>query len=201
MPQSTLTVTPPNPTPPTNMSFVGMTPPTNASEVPFDDQDGDVGNPLLFQAGWQAATPGNLAFCPPEGTGTEVSATAPGSRAACPTVSMSCLGNFTGVASGGPNSQHPSSSPLSQPLLTSISPATLPAVAGSQLLTCTGANFTAQSVIWLTNSPRTTTFVNATTLTATIAKATSPTTWQVWVITPTPNGGSVITVSKGMVFT
>src|SRR5262245_54424678 len=56
-----------------------------------------------------------------DGAGTEVAVTAPGSRAECPTVAVSCLGNFT----ANPNQQHASSlSPATNPTLTSITPGT-----------------------------------------------------------------------------
>lgn len=98
MAQSTTTVTPDGPTPPTNYptpGYVGMRPPTTAG-LAFQD-DGPQGPLVTF-----AKVTSGKAY---EGAGTETLYTAPGSRAACPTQSVSDLGNYT----THPNGTHASS--------------------------------------------------------------------------------------------
>ena len=89
------------------------------------------------------------------------------------------------------------------PSLASISPSVVTGGSPSFTLTATGTNFTANSVIQIGGSGRTTTFVSATSLTATIlatdiASAGSP---NITVMTPTPGGGTssavALTVNPG----
>jgi hypothetical protein len=72
----------------------------------------------------------------------------------------------------GPNATHPSTmSPIVNPALVSISPTTLAAAAtGTQVITCTGTGFVPGCRIWHNNVEQTTTYVSATSLTATVKK-------------------------------
>ena len=178
MAQSAITVTVPNPTPPTNFAatFLGQTPPNSPSQTTIDD--GTAGTLTVFAANRASIDNANFPSVAAEGAGTEVVVVAPGSRVEAPTVSMSDLGAYT----VSPNSQHASSlSPAygSNPTLTSVTPITAASGAGTQLFTVTGTNFTPGCRIWLNNQERTTTFVSATSLTATVNKSTSPGTWTV----------------------
>ena len=165
MAQSAITVTPPNPTPPTNFSFVGQTPP-NAPAQPAVD-DGVAGTLTVFAAKVASSDNTNFPSIDHEGKGTEVTVVAPGSRVEAPTVSFSDLGNYTTA----PNAQHASSmSPVTNPTLASLTPATAASGTGPQGLTVTGTGFTPGCRIWVNNQERPTTFVSATSLSTTFPK-------------------------------
>lgn len=85
------------------------------------------------------------------------------------------------------------------PTLTSVSPPTATPGSGGLTLTATGTNFTATSVLNWNGSPRATTFVSATQLTAQIPSADIATggTASVTIVTPAPGGGT----SAAMTFT
>src|SRR4029077_2464780 len=110
MAQSALTVTVANPTPPTNFSFVGNTPPLDPAQPAVDD--GTAGSLTVFAAKTAASStggaPGAGISNDHEGKGTEVTVTAPGSVAAAPTIAFSCLGNYTNLVTSPPNTQHAS---------------------------------------------------------------------------------------------
>lgn len=170
MAQSTITVTPPNPTPPTNMSFVGATPPFDPAQPAVDD--GAAGTVTAFAAKTAAAGAGTSADH--EARGTEVVVIAPGSRAECPTQSVSVLGSFT----SNPNQQHASSlSPAGGPTITGLVPASLASGVGTQALTVNGTNFTRQSVVYVNGVAQVTAFVSSVQLTVNAApkKATAGT--------------------------
>jgi hypothetical protein len=69
--------------------------------------------------------------------------------------------------------------------------------AGTQLLTATGTGFTKLSQIVVNGVPQATTFVSATSLTATVQKKASAGTWPVTVLT----GGAVVTAPQTWTFT
>jgi len=148
MAQSTTTVTPDGPTPPTNFTGqVGMRPPTTDGLSPIDD--GAAGALTAF-----AAPVSGTAF---EGAGSEVVVTAPGSRAECPTQSVSDLGAYT----TSPNGQHASSlSPTTNPTISGLVPASLASGAGTNALAVNGANFTRQSVVYVNGVAQPTSFVS-----------------------------------------
>jgi hypothetical protein len=77
------------------------------------------------------------------------------------------------------------------PTITTISPSTTVAGSGGFTLTITGTNFVTNSVVRWNGSPRTTTFVSSTVLTATIPASDVATagTANVTVFNPTPGGG------------
>jgi hypothetical protein len=70
-------------------------------------------------------------------------------------------------------------SPATNPALTAALQAPTTSGAGTAVLTCTGTNFVNGCRIWANNVEQTTTFVSATSLTATINKKREPGTWQV----------------------
>src|SRR6187549_2369363 len=117
MAQSAITVTVPNPTPPTNMSFVGQTPPNAPTQAVADD--GTAGTLTVFAAKTASSDNANFPSVDHEGKGTEVTVVAPGSDPDAPTIAFSDLGSYTST----PNAQHASSlSPTTNPALASISP-------------------------------------------------------------------------------
>jgi hypothetical protein len=243
MAQSAVTVTPPNPTPPTNFACTGSTPPNvpnytlntmndpkNWSSVNPKDfpppyfPAGTAGsgtviaaNTAALASGTGATAGGTPGTYPGTGTGTTVnnvgvtpvSSSVPGEGAGTESVftasspnpnplgqlqTVSCLGNYTTQ----PNQQHASSlSPATNPALASIAPTSTVSGAGTQALTCTGTNFTKQSVIYVNGVAQVTTFVSATSLTATVNKKASAGTWPVTVIT----GGAVTTAPQTWTFT
>jgi hypothetical protein len=176
MAQSAITVTPPSPTPPTNFTtFLGTTPPTAPAQTTIDD--GTAGPLTAFATQRASADGANFPSVPHEAAGTEVVVTAPGSVAAAPTVAVSVLGSYT----TNPNQQHASSmTPATAAALASITPTTAAkAASGTQLITCTGTNFTPTCRIWVNNQERTTTYVSATSLTATVPKSPDAGIWAV----------------------
>ena len=75
--------------------------------------------------------------------------------------------------------QHASSmSPVTNPALASITPTTaVSGASGTQLITCTGTNFTPGCRIWIDNVEQTTTFASATSLTTTVTKSATAGPW------------------------
>lgn len=186
MAQSATTATHVSPTPPTNMANAfGGSPPTTDGLAAVDD--GAIAEPTLLKAANSGAAH--------EGAGTEVVVTPVHTvPATYPLKTVSVLGNFTSQ----PNQQHASSlSPATNPALASIAPPSVASGAGTQLLTATGTNFTKQSVIVVNGVPQVTTFVSATSLTATVTKKTTAGTWPVYVLT----GGVVNTATLNWTFT
>jgi hypothetical protein len=240
MAQNALTVTPPNPTPPTNFACTGASPPNvpNYTKNTYNDpknwsavnpkdfpppyfDDGNAGPLTAFIAptaalasgsaatagGTEGTYPGAAAGAVPastsvahEGAGTEVSVTAPGSRAECPTVALGVGPTQTAATlAAGPNAGHASSlSPATAPALASITPGSTVSGVGATTLTATGTNFTRQSVVWVNGVPQTTVFVSATSLTcAAVTKKTTAGAWPVVVIT----GGVITTAAQTWTFT
>ena len=204
MAQSALTVTPPSPTPPTNMSFTGATPPNppNFTKLTYADwldntkfdsapppyfDDGAAGALTALAAntaalasgsgatagGTEGSYPGAAAGAVPastsvahEGAGTEVVVTAPGSRAECPTQSVSVLGAYTAT----PNASHASyltgTAGAATPTITGApAPDNVASGAGTVAITITGTNFTRASEVWIDGVKQTTNYVSATSLT------------------------------------
>ncbi len=237
MAQSPLTVTPPNPTPPTNFSCTGATPPnppnytkaTYADYLPDTDfdsapppyfDDGTAGSQTVLATNTAALASGAGATAggtensypgaaggvvpastsvPHEGAGTEVvvTTTYPPAYAGAPAhvslQAVSVLGNYT----TNPNAQHASSlSPATNPTLTTAGPSTASG-AGNATVTATGTGFTKQSVIWVNGIAYPTTFVSATSLTASAPKKATAGTLPVKVVT----GGVVETAPVNWTFT
>ena len=175
MAQSAITVTVPSPTPPTNMRFLGTTPPTSPSQL-VDTVANPAGTLTVFAAKQASADNANFPSIDHEGKGTETVVVAPGSRVEAPTVSFSDLGNYT----TNPNRDHASSmSPTTNPTLTAALQAPTTSGTGTATLTCTGTGFTPGCRIWVNNAEQTTTYVSATSLTSVIQKKREPGTWLV----------------------
>ena len=99
-------------------------------------------------------------------------------------------GALTGCGGGGGTGGAPSQlNPA--PVLTAISPLTVIPGSGAFTLTATGTNFSASSMVEWNGSPRTTTFVSATQLTAQImaSDVASGGSANLTVFTPSPGGG------------
>ncbi len=100
---------------------------------------------------------------------------------------------FTPTPGGGTSSsQTLTVSNPPAPVLTSISPTTVASGGAAFTLTANGSSFTASSVVKINGTTRTTTFVNATQLTASILASDIATggTPTITVFTPTPGGGT-----------
>ena len=82
--------------------------------------------------------------------------------------------------------------PTPAPTLSSVSPTSAIAGSAAFTLTATGSNFTANSVVRVNGSPRTTTFVSPTQVTAAILASdiATPGTPSITVFTPAPGGGT-----------
>jgi IPT/TIG domain len=175
MAQSAITVTVPNPTPPTNMSFVGQSPPNAPTQAVVDD--GTAGTLTVFATKTASADNANFPSVDHEGKGTEVTVVAPGSQAYAPTISFSDLGNYT----TNPNRDHASSlSPATAPEFLSISPTTaVKGTSGTTTITATGTGFVPGCRIWANNVEQTTTFVSATSLTAAVKKSPDAGVWPI----------------------
>ena len=194
MAQSALTVTAENPTPPTNLSFVGATPPLDPTQPAVDDgvttrSPASVNEPsplnLNVFAPKTAAT-GSGASLDHEGKGNETLFTQAYSSSVYAPIPLVMDGCGPGLTSGtmpNPNQIHASSkSPATNPTLTAIAPTTTASGTGTTLLTCTGTGFTPGCQIRVNNVPQATTFVSATSLTATVAISGAPAAWPVNVI-------------------
>jgi hypothetical protein len=197
MSQSALTVTPENPTPPTNLSCVGTTPPTDPAQAYADDGYTSPGaNTTVFAVKTAAAGSGTSVDA--EGRGTETSSTMTYSSgimlgATGATVMVGTTAAYTTT----PNASHASTlSPATNPTLTTATPTTASG-AGNATVTATGTGFTRQSVIWVNEIPYPTTFVSATSLTASAPKKATSGTLPVRVVT----GGVVTTASQNWTFT
>lgn len=164
------TVTIPNPTPPTNISYVAQGGPPVAAAATNEAAGGDAHNlrngatpyivysadAALFAA---AGTPGSLtAIATPlaggsgpasESTGLVTVVTAPGSVATAPTQSVS-TGSSTLTASytTTPNATHPSAiAPTTPPTITSFVPASPVGNGGSTSLVVNGTGFQPSSIV------------------------------------------------------
>ena len=240
MAQSALTVTPPSPTPPTNMSFTGATPPNvpNYTKLTYANyngggampsyitnpppyfDDGTAGALHTFAANTAAlasgtgATSGGTENTYPgadtapidtvnaigavpastslahEGAGTEVTVLAPGNIVhtypgaitldMSRTASTGPVVNTQALRDAGPNATHASSmSPVTNPAFASLTVGSSVSGTGTTLLTCTGTNFVPGCRIWVNNVEQSTTYVSATSLTATINKKREAGTWNV----------------------
>ena len=172
MAHNPLTVTNPNPTPPTNFVTVGATPPNpatydvaqyNANGQPKLEQhppqfdDGAAALEIYFAAA-HAALPVGGTSVEHEGKGTE---TGYGATA----VYMVGSGLPYTVT---PNASHPSCLGVSTPAITSLSAGGASGV-GYATLTVTGTGFDRSSVVKVSGAPQNTNYVSATSLTVTNA--------------------------------
>ena len=213
MAQNALTVTPPNPTPPTNFVNTGATPPNPATydptcfgtdphyppqnQYPPQYDDGTAGSLVAFAAKHAALLVGGTSV-DHEGLGTEVVVNLAyppayvGAPVHNPCISFSCLGNYTNT----PNASHASTlSGTAVPTLTGVSAGGASGV-GTAALTATGTNFNRASVINANGIPQNTTYVSPTSLTTNAVKKVSAGTVPV---TVTSNG--VTTAAQNWTFT
>jgi hypothetical protein len=201
MAQSTLTITPGNPTPPTNLSFVGCHPPLDPTQPAVDDGvpaftatmaswNEPSGNRNVFAV--NTAATGSGTSIPAEGMGNETLFTQTYSSsiyAPIPLLMDGCGPPF----SPNPNQNHASSlSPATNPTLTSIAPTTSVHGTAAITMTATGTGFTKQSVINIGGVNQTTTFVSATSITCLATPPAAAGTPAVTVVT----GGAVTTAPQ-----
>jgi hypothetical protein len=200
MAQSATTVTPENPTPPTNLSFVGATPPLDPAQAAVDDgTPGAVGSFAVKTAAAGAGTSVDH-----EGRGAETSATMTYSSAIyTPAGALVMYGCGPALAAAPampvPNQNAASTlSPATNPTLTSLGTPSTVSGAGTVSQTVTGTGFTRQSQIYVNGVAQVTTFVSSTSLTAAaVTKKSSAGTWPVIVRT----GGVVDTAPQTWTFT
>jgi hypothetical protein len=165
MSQSPLTVTPENPTPPTNLSCVGASPPLDPAQAAVDDGWVSPGaNYNVFAAKTAAAGAGTSVDA--EGKGTEILVTQTYSASIYnpngPLLTDSCGIPYTTQ----PNQSHASSlSPATNPTLASIAPTTSVHGTAPVTMTATGVGFNKQSAIVIGGVKQATTFVSSTSLT------------------------------------
>jgi hypothetical protein len=192
MAQSALTVTPENPTPPTNLSYVGATPPLDPAQPAVDDGWVSPGsNYTVFAAKVAAAGAGTSVDA--EGRGTELSVTAPGGA-----ISVSCGPVLTPGVMPVPNQTHASSlSPATNPTLASIAPTSSVHGTAAITMTATGTGFNKQSKIVIGGVPQATTFVSSTSLTCLATPGAAAGSTPVTVVT----GGVVTTAPQTWTFT
>jgi|SRR5262252_4609069 len=164
--------------PPTTVNNVGLVP-ASASAA----HEG-AGSETVVTQTYNAAVlvPGVAASYQPTGQTPAWAAGAAGG----PMRTFSDEGNYTTT----PNQSHASSlSPATNPALASISPTTaVSGASGTDTITCTGTNFTRQSVVYRDGIAMPTTYVSATSLTAVVTKRATA-------------GASTITVLTGGVVT
>ena len=195
MAQSAVTVTPENPTPPTNMSFVGCYPPMDPAQAYADD--GAAGSAILFAAKTAIAGTAGYASVDHEGRGTETSSTQTYSGSIYAPVALVTDGCGPAYSSQ-PNQNHASSlSPATNPTLTTIAPTTaVSGATGTDTITATGTGFTRQSVIYRDGIRQPTTFVSATSLTAPVTKRSTAGASQITVV----SGGVVTTAAQTLTY-
>jgi hypothetical protein len=200
---------PPNYTKLTYLNYVGVglvgAAPSYANPPPFYD-DGAAGTPTLFAANVAAlasgtgATSGGTENTYPGAAGGAVPASSSVAHEGAGTESVSTINypivgttyqntlvtvgvgpvQTAATIAAGPNASHPSTlSPTTNPALVSISPTSTVSGAGTQLLTCTGTGFVPGCRIWVNNQEQVTTYVSATSLTATVNKKAQAGTWPV----------------------
>jgi hypothetical protein len=218
MAQNAATVTNPNPTPPTNLSFTGSTlpnplnfdptvygPPLNPANAPYYD-DGVTpqnvswnepsGTRTVFAAN-HAALPVSGTSVAAEGAGTETLFTQTYSSAILAPIPLTTVGCGPNASAAsilaGPNANHPSSlSPTTNPALTTIAPTTSVHATAPVTMTATGTGFNKQSKICLNGVPQPTTFVSSTSITCTATPPAAAGSVAVTVVT----GGVVVTAPQ-----
>jgi hypothetical protein len=189
MAQSALTVTNPNPTPPTNLVFLGATPPVDVLQAIADDgialatpnstssaaANGNTWNEpslsrVVFATKTAAAGSGSSTDHEGRGTETLVTAAVPNPSPFGQLQSMSCGPVLTPGTLPVPNALHPSTlSGSAVPTLSAASGASNVAGPGTTLLTVTGTNYNRGSIVTLNGIPQQTNYVSATSLTVTNA--------------------------------
>jgi hypothetical protein len=222
MAQNAQTVTNPNPTPPTNLVFVGSTPPNPLNYDPtcYDNPHGvNSGTPPYFDDGVTNAQYGQ-SFNEPslsrivfaanhaalavggtsvahEGAGTEQLFTQTYSANVLAPIPLTAV-SAGAVYTTKPNQDHASSlSPATNPTLASIAPTSSVHGTAAVTMTATGVGFNKQSKIVIGGVPQATTFVSSTSLTCTATPGAAAGTTPVTVQT----GGVVGTAPQTWTFT
>ena len=210
MPQSAVTVTPGNPTPPTNLSFVGARPPLDPLQAAVDDgfvfnattnfsQNEVSANRNVFAA--KTAAAGSGTSVDHEGKGNETLFTQTYSSSILAPIVLTMDGCGPALTQGTmpiPNQLHASTlSPATNPTLSSISPTTaVSGATGTDTITATGVGFNPQSVIYRDGIKMPTTYVSSTSLTAPVTKRTSAGASSITVVT----GGVVGTAGQTLTY-
>jgi hypothetical protein len=195
----TRTVTVENPTPPTNVPVWWQgTPPTIYLAQAADGVTNKYERNSYVPAGpWATPAPNESAegafinakdsLLPagrPESFGFETSAVGPTTGWPPGSVATTMRGTGPETYSEFPNQNHASTlSPPGLLTFTLLAPDNIASGGGTQLLTCTGTNFTPQSKIAVNGVTQTTTFVSSTSLTATVTKKATAGTWPVLIQT------------------
>lgn len=193
-------------TPPTPYIAVAPNPPTTPPWETNSYKPGGASGPVYpvpppdetttnFKGIFKAAKDSLTTAGRPEAFGTEVHVNTAGAPLPLTnfTAVHSDLGNYTEF----PNQAHPSTlTPAGVQTFTLLAPDNIASGGGTQLLTCTGTNFTKQSVIVVNGVPQTTTFVSNTSITATVTKKATAGTWSVYI-----NTGGAQTAPRTWTFT
>ena len=122
---------------------------------------------------------------PHEGAGTELAVTSTYPSTVYnpygPTIMVSTGPVLTAASiAAGPNASHASTlSPTTNPALVSIAPTSTVSGSGTQVLTATGTGFVPGCRIYVNGVEQSTTYTNATTISATVNKKASAGTWPV----------------------
>lgn len=214
MAQNAFTVTPPNPTPPTNLVFLGTTPPVSPTQAFFDDGiptpvpnsrdltasnnasiNAPAGALAAFETSRTSIDSVNFPSVLHEGRGAEVPLSVSSAALASGYVHTTAWVVLNPPAySANPNAAHASS--LSAPVtstLTSVTGASNVSGVGTTSLTATGTLFNRSSVLYVNGIPQNTQYVSPTSLTvATAQKRPTAGTLACYVIT---NGGQTSSVN------
>jgi hypothetical protein len=189
MAQNATTVTAPNPTPPTNLIFVGATPPLDLLQTAVDDgipaftgtlgshneNAGGAGGPSRIAFTTSTAAAGSGTSATHEGRGTETSLTQSyGANIYAPIpLVMVGAGPTQNAASilAGPNATSASGAALlATPTITgSPAPNNVASGAGTVAITLTGTNYTPSSKVYIDGILQTSNYVSPTSLTVTNA--------------------------------
>jgi len=215
--QNAFTVTPPNPTPPTNLSYVGNTPPLDPAQAYIDDGiptavpnsrsvaaangatlNEPSGTKTSFAAKVAAANtagaPGAGISVDPEGAGAEVPLSVSSTLQSGATFTTTWVVLNPPAYSSNPNATHASSlSATVASTLTGVTGASNVSGVGTTSLTATGTLFNRSSVLYVNGIAQNTQYVSPTSLTvATASKKLTAGTVPCYVVT---NGGVTSTVN------
>lgn len=181
MAQSATTVTNPNPTPPTNMSFVGWRPPLDPTQPVADDgvptkSPASVNEPAslnlnVFAA--QTAATGSGTSVAPEGKGNETLFTQTYSSAIYAPIVLTMDGCGPALTQGtmpNPNALSASGAALATaPTLTTVAPNNVAHAVGTTSITLTGTLFTPSARVLIDGVQVSCNYVSATSITVTNA--------------------------------
>ena len=217
MAQNAFTVTPPNPTPPTNLSYVGNTPPLDPAQAYIDDgiaaavpnsrlltptNTNTLNEPagaltafaVKVAAANTAGAPGAGVSVDHEGRGAEVPLSVTSTLQSGATWTTTWVVLNPPAYSNNPNGTHASSlSATVTSTLTGVTGASNVSGVGTTSLTATGTLFNRSSVLYVNGIAQNTQYVSPTSLTvATASKKLTAGTLPCYVVT---NGGQTSTVN------